>query len=264
MLPPVPSNHILAVRPWPSRLAVVAAIAAGALATTAADASAASVTKGKPGVRVTVEQRALLVRGTRGDDTIALRLRAGRPDILEVDAGGGAGAGTQVERRLFDRILVDARGGADAVRIDDSNGAFTDAEPATIDGGSGADTLLGGSGAERLVGGRGADFVDGGAGADAAFLGAGDDVFRWDPGEGSDAVEGDAGHDVMRFNGSNAGESFDVSASGRRVRFFRNVGNITMDLDGVEQIDTAALGGADPLTQHDVSGTDFVDGGAGA
>jgi hypothetical protein len=60
----------------------------------------------------------------------------------------------------------------------------------------------------------------------------------------------------MAFNGSAAAETFDVSRNGDRVRYFRNVGNITMDLDGVERIDTAALGGADAFTQGDLGGTD--------
>jgi Ca2+-binding RTX toxin-like protein len=39
------------------------------------------------------------------------------------------------------------------------------------------------------------------------------------------------------------------------VRFFRNVGNITMDLGGVEEIDTNALGGADQLSVGKLAGT---------
>ena len=61
--------------------------------------------------------------------------------------------------------------------------------------------------------------------------------------------------DTMLFNGSNANENFDVSANGQRVRFLRNVGNITMDTDDVEKIDLNALGGADNLAVHDMSGT---------
>ncbi|HEY6696042.1 MAG TPA: hypothetical protein VI006_24530, partial [Solirubrobacteraceae bacterium] len=63
----------------------------------------------------------------------------------------------------------------------------------------------------------------------------------------------------MVFNGANVAENFDVSANGGRVRFLRNVANITMDLDGVERIDTNALGGADTLTVNDVSGTNLDD-----
>ena len=48
------------------------------------------------------------------------------------------------------------------------------------------------------------------------------------------------------------------SANGGRVRFFRNLGNIVMDLDDVEGIDLNALGGADNLIVNDVSGTDLT------
>jgi hypothetical protein len=47
-----------------------------------------------------------------------------------------------------------------------------------------------------------------------------------------------------------------VQANGSRVRFTRNVGTISMDLGGIEEIDTKALGGADILTAGDLTGTD--------
>ena len=39
-----------------------------------------------------------------------------------------------------------------------------------------------------------------------------------------------------------------------RVRFFRNLGNIVMDLDDVERIDLNALAGADNFKVNDVGG----------
>ena len=63
----------------------------------------------------------------------------------------------------------------------------------------------------------------------------------------------------MVFNGSNVGENMDVSANGGRVRFTRNVANITMDLDDVESIVAKTLGGADNVVVGDLSGTDIVD-----
>jgi hypothetical protein len=47
------------------------------------------------------------------------------------------------------------------------------------------------------------------------------------------------------FNGANIAENIDISANGARARFFRDVAGVTMDLNGVEQIDFNALGGAD-------------------
>ena len=57
------------------------------------------------------------------------------------------------------------------------------------------------------------------------------------------------------FNGSNAGENMDISANGGRVRLFRDVGNIIMDLNGVEKIQLNAVGGADNITVNDLTGT---------
>ena len=53
--------------------------------------------------------------------------------------------------------------------------------------------------------------------------------------------------DTMLFNGANISENIDISANGERVRFTRNVANIIMDLNGVEQIQFNALGGADNI-----------------
>ena len=128
----------------------------------------------------------------------------------------------------------------------------------TIDGGRGNDTILGSNGADTLLGGRGADFIDGQQGNDVVLLGRGNDVFQWDPGDGSDIVEGQDGFDTLRFNGSAGAEIFTVSANGGRAAFTRNVGNIVMDLDGVERIELNALGGIDTITINDVTGTDLT------
>src|SRR5439155_894113 len=82
-------------------------------------------------------------------------------------------------------------------------------------------------------------------GNDLALLGAGDDTFVWDPGDGSDTVEGQDGADTMRFNGANVSEHVDLSANGGRLRFFRDLGNITMDTNDVETVYFRALGAAD-------------------
>src|SRR5205823_8438156 len=117
----------------------------------------------------------------------------------------------------------------------------------TVDGGAGNDTVTGSAGADVLIGGDGNDFVGGGRGNDAADLGAGNDTFVWNPGDGSDVVEGQGGVDTLQFNGSNANENIDLSANGGRLRLFRDVGTVTMDVNGVEQVNVAALGGADTI-----------------
>ena len=126
----------------------------------------------------------------------------------------------------------------------------------TIDGGAGNDTITGGDGADTLLGGDGNDTVTGGRGNDTALLGAGDDTFIWNPGDGSDTVDGQAGNDTLLFNGANINETIDISAAnGGHARFTRDVANIVMDLDNVEQIKFNALGGADNITVNNLAGT---------
>ena len=107
------------------------------------------------------------------------------------------------------------------------------------------------------LGGTGEDGAEGAErGNDVAFLGNGNDTFIWNPGDGSDVVEGQAGTDTLVFNGANVNENIDISANGQRVRLSRDVGNVVMDLNGVEQIQLNALGGADTITVNDLTGTD--------
>jgi hypothetical protein len=198
----------------------------------------------------------LTITGTNGRDEIALRLKAGRQGILQVDVGDNGSADFTFRRKRIRKIVVNARGGADAIRINEANGAFTNTIPTRIRGEDGRDTLLGGSGAETLGGGNGNDVIDGNGGDDLAFLGVGDDAFVWDPGDGSDVVEGQDGSDTMRFNGAAGGEQVDLSANGSRLKLFRTQGEISMDTAGVERVDFNALGGTDLVTVNDLTGTD--------
>jgi Ca2+-binding RTX toxin-like protein len=201
----------------------------------------------------------LKIKGTRASDAIALRLEAGDPGTLQVDFGDDGSADFSFARNKIAKIAVDARAGDDRVRIDDSNGAFTDTIPTTIDGGGGNDAIAGGKGSELLLGGDGTDSIDGNGGNDLALLGTGDDTFVWNPGDGSDTVEGQDGADTMLFNGANVPERVDLSANGNRIKFLRDPGNVTMDTAGVERVDFNALGGADIVTVNDLSGTDVSD-----
>ena len=256
-------------RPRLATAALAAGLLTGSLALSAPAADAAQP------VQVKVKHHALVVKGTAKSDRIALRQSATDRQTLEVDVGDNGSAEFRVARNRFRSIRVDARRGDDRVRIDEANGAFTTTTPTqlngqrgndtliggsadTLNGGDGNDDLVGGSGAETLIGGDGNDAADGNQGADVALLGAGEDRFTWDPGDGSDVVEGQAGHDAMTFNGSNGAEQFVVSPNFGRVLFSRDLGTITMDLNGVEEIDTNALGGADQLTVGNLAGTDLT------
>jgi Ca2+-binding RTX toxin-like protein len=200
----------------------------------------------------------LKIKGTKEDDKITLRLKAGDAGTLEVDVGDDGSADFSFERDDIERIDVKARGGDDLVRIDESNGAFTDSIQTTLDGGDGNDNLIGGSGVETFLGGDGNDTMDGNRGNDISLMGAGDDTFIWDPGDGNDTIEGQDGADTMRFNGANVAETVDVSANGPRLRFFRQPGNVLMDTNDVERVDFNALGAADVVTVNNLAGTDVT------
>ncbi len=253
---------------WPMRLAVSAIAATALVCATGAVAARGHASPDRQTYRslhrlgdpksaqARLERGRLAVEGTRADDKIALRLKAGDPSTLQVDFGDDGSAEFEFARAKVGAIAVEAGLGDDLVRIDESNGVFSDKIPTILDGGPGDDNLAGGSGAETLVGGSGNDRIDGNKGNDRASMGAGDDTFVWDPGDGSDTVEGQDGNDTMLFNGAAGAEHVDLSANGNRLRFFRDVASITMDTAGVEQVDFNALGGADVVTVHDLTGTD--------
>jgi Ca2+-binding RTX toxin-like protein len=262
-------NDSLAMRPvqlaaWTVALAAALAAAAGFAVDPAHAAPALKADKASH-LRADVkfkhprlERGLLTIEGTDAGDKIALRLEAAEPDVLQVDVGDDGSAEFSIKRKHIAAIAVDAGAGDDVVRIDESNGVFTDSVPTTLDGGVGDDRISGGKGVETLRGGSGNDSIDGNGGNDVALLGAGDDTFVWDPGDGSDTVEGQDGADTMVFNGAAVAEQVDLSANGNRLRFFRTQANITMDTAGIERVDFNALGGADFVNVNDLAGTDVT------
>jgi Ca2+-binding RTX toxin-like protein len=196
----------------------------------------------------------VIVNGTNGDDVI---------DV--VGAGTSAtvlGLPTQVNitnsEGANDSLVVNTLGGNDGVTATTLPAGVI---KLTIDGGAGDDTLLGSQGADVFLGGDGDDFNLGDNGNDVALMGAGNDVFQWNPGDGNDTLEGQDGTDSMLFFGANVAENIDIVPNGGRVIFFRNIANVTMDLDDVENIDFRALGGADNVVVGDLSGTDLTETG---
>ena len=198
---------------------------------------------------------------------------------LAASGGGGDGA--------TDTVTVNSTNAADVVAVSASGGTvFVSGLPAAvsvlgaeaandrlvINGNSGDDvlnasalaaglialTINGGLGADVILGSGGNDLISGGDGNDTAFLGGGDDVFVWNPGDDNDVIEGQGGTDTLRFNASNVSESITISANGGRALLFRDVANVTMDLNDTEVIAIAALGGADTFNVGDLSGTDIT------
>ena len=190
----------------------------------------------------------VIAEGTSGADTIEV-LASG----TAASVAGLAASLTVAELEAADQLVIEGLDGKDTIS---AATVPTGAMQRTIDGGAGNDTIVGSGGADALIGGAGNDDVRGGRGNDVASLGDGDDLFTWDPGEGSDVVEGQAGFDAMVFNGNNVDERVDISANGERATFFRDPGNVTMDLNEVERVEFAALGGQDKIVVNDLSGTD--------
>ncbi len=177
----------------------------------------------------------LVFNGSDANETITV-VANGTRVLLTRDVGG-----VTMDINGVENIVIHASGGDDVIVAGNGLASLTSL---TIDGGAGNDTITGGDGNDMLIGGDGNDTITGGRGNDVAQLGAGDDTFVWNPGDGSDTVEGQDGFDTLVFNGSNVGEHMDISANGGRVRLFRDVGNVTMDLNSVERIQLNALGGA--------------------
>ena len=187
------------------------------------------------------------VNGTAGNDQIQVTASgtvvsvSGLAELVTIN---GAEAG--------DALTINGGGGNDTINAATVGAGIVNL---TIDGGAGNDTITGSDGNDTLIGGDGNDVITGGRGNDTALLGNGNDTFVWNPGDGSDVVEGQAGTDTLVFDGSNAGENMDISANGSRARLFRDVGNVTMDLNGIEHIQLNALGGPDTITVNDLTGT---------
>jgi hypothetical protein len=194
-----------------------------------------------PAISVSFAAGTLRVSGDEQDNTIVVS-RDAAGSIL-INNGAVPLQGVTVANTHL--ILLNGGAGNDHLSLDDANGPLP---LARLDGGAGNDVLTGGSEA---------DVLDGGPGDDMLFGGAGNDTFEWSPGDGSDVVEGQGGRDTLVFSGSNDAEKFDISANGSRVRLTRDVGGVTMDLNGIEEIDLNANGGADTITVNDTSGTDL-------
>ncbi len=185
----------------------------------------------------------VIVNGTAAADTFTI---------------SGAGTTAAVVRQSTTVRVIHAEAAHDSLRVNGLAGNDT-MNASTLLAGVIALILDGGDGADLLIGSQGNDLIIGGRDNDVLFGGAGNDTFVWNPGDGSDVVEGQGGHDTLQFNGSNANENIDLSANGNRLRLFRDVGAVTMDVHGVEQVNVVALGGADTITVNNLSGTGVTD-----
>jgi Ca2+-binding RTX toxin-like protein len=215
-----------------------AGLLAGAAALVSAPAGAA-VTAGVVGNQ-------LQVNGDGANDIITLRLLAG--DTTQVEVLDDAVVVGTFPRAGFTTIVVNGGDGADTILVSDANGAFTNVQVTTLNGGEGNDTITGGAGGETLNGGNGNDTLTGGPGVDPHLGGPGDDLMIWNPGDGSEPVDGEAGNDTFQFNGGSGVDTMTISPNGQRVTFFRNPGAITMNIGTTENLLATPLAGNDTVT----------------
>jgi Ca2+-binding RTX toxin-like protein len=191
-----------------------------------------------------------LGNGDNAADTVTVNGSAGDDNIKVAKSGSSI-----VVNGLPAQVTIAHADGTDSLTLNGGTGNDT-IDASVIKAGQLAKlTINGGSGNDNIIGSAGNDTVIGGQGNDTALMGAGNDTFIWNPGDGSDIVEGQAGTDTMQFNGANIAEKIDISANGSRVRFSRDVASIVMDVNGVENINFNALGGADQITVNDLTGT---------
>ena len=118
----------------------------------------------------------------------------------------------------------------------------------TISGGGAGDVLTGSAIGDEIAGDAGMDTIRGFLGIDLLSGGPDGDTFFWDPGDGNDIVTGDDGFDILLFNGASGAEVFTVKPEGSGFDVLRNVGNVTIDADTVENLTLQALGADDSVS----------------
>jgi Ca2+-binding RTX toxin-like protein len=235
-----------------SRLLLVGAVLVAVLGV-AAEADAA--------VLASVKNGTLTVRG--GGAAEKVTLRRGAPGRLVVDVGDNGSADFTFLRSTFTRIVVNAGGGADRLRINESRGVFTNTEATTLNGQAGNDVVLGGSHDEVLRGGTENDTIDGNGGGDDVGMGSGNDSFVWNAGDGADEIRGDADSDTVTVNGSATGpDAITVSPTAVLGHALVSGGP---DVATTETLIVNGMGGDDTLSGGNVVGLFqlTLDGGVG-
>lgn len=206
-------------------------------------------------------------------------------DVERLSLLGGQGAdtfsignldGTDLQRIDIDLAEKRGKGAVDTVTIAGTTSddiILLSASKGVISvGGLSATTLIhGASGQDRLVinGSLGVDVIDasllpavkmqlefrGGDGNDILLGSGGEDIFVWNPGDDNDTINGRGGKDILEFFGSAVTETVNIFGSGQQLRLSRDVANIQITTNMVEQIQFHAGGGSDTITIGDLSDT---------
>ncbi len=125
-----------------------------------------------------------------------------------------------------------------------------------LDGGALADVLYGGAGRDTLSGGFGNDLLEGGAGRDSIYGGDGDDTIIAGTGDDSDYIHGGQGFDVVSY--AHVGIAMEINLD-RGFSRERETGVLRDELVQIEHVIGTRFG--DRITGDSAYGT--LDGGAG-
>ena len=117
-----------------------------------------------------------------------------------------------------------------------------------IDGGAGNDTIIGSAGNDRPIGGDGNDVIPRWGRKRRGAARRWRRPLRLESRRRRRRGRGQDGVDTLAFNGSSAGETIAILANGPRVLVTRDIGAVTMDVSGVENIVISAGGGDDAIT----------------
>jgi len=195
------------------------------------------------------ENDTVLATGTSGPDSVQL---AAFTQAVGISFDGGA----TFAQALTESITVQTLGGNDTIA--GSGGIAGTLTSLVLDGGADDDQISGGDGPDFILGGTGNDTVRGARGDDTALQGGGQDTFVWQPGDESDVVEGQDGTDTLEFDSGNIAERIELFANGGRSALTRDVANIFMDMNDVEEVDLHPIGGIDNVTVNSLVGTDVT------
>jgi len=191
------------------------------------------------------------VNGTEGPDTMQI-LPSSVAGFARVQVSGFT---IPVDVSGATALAVNGLGGADT--IVGANGLASLNIPIFLNGGAGDDVITGTDANDTIDGGPGSDTITPGRGSDVVYL-DGNDTVVWNPGDGSDFIQGQGTNNTLAFNCSNVGEKIVLLANGSHLLLNRDVGNIAMDLQGIQILNLRMLGGADTITVNDLTGTDVT------
>jgi Ca2+-binding RTX toxin-like protein len=220
----------------------------------------AGIAAAPPASGASLKHGELAINGTPGDDTIAIRLQAGAPGVLQVDLGDDGTPDFTFAIADVQKITVDGGDGDDSVRLDDANGPVS--IPAKLDGGAGANTLTaGGSPAANQI-----ELSTAGKNLQLARDSVSTVASQFQQ-VGIDLGAGDGAADGVTVDGTSAADSIAVTpaAGGLAVSGLPYALTVT-GVEPSDLLDVSGLNGNDTLDASTLAATSVeltLDGGAG-